>query len=365
MGRSLWLCSVILLFIGCGQSIKQDATATNDEYPVFSLCTSEYPSWSTFIVASKAGLIDGAAGKLGPLEKKYGIDIVLLVKDYDPCITMYANSTADASCLTNMDSLNPSLGRPGTFIMPTSTSAGGDKVIAVGITKTEQLKGMKVFGLGKSVSQYAHYRGLEKQGLNPAEYPFQNLDPAPAATAIQSGSDEIKAICVWNPYALQTLRSTPKAHCVFDSSLFPEEIIDGVLVGNDALAKPKGEDFAACICEVYYEVNKRLFSSDPKISDAAMAALGKDFSNLPVEDMRICCTDTRFYRTAEAGIELLKRPTFQKETMDTVIRICKTIGVLEAEQVDGKTTYKVPTIGFDDPGTQLNFSTKYMERVKQ
>src|SRR4051812_33100189 len=45
--------------------------------PQFSLAWSEYPSWSVFGVAHMQKLIDGAAGKQGPLETKWNIDIVL------------------------------------------------------------------------------------------------------------------------------------------------------------------------------------------------------------------------------------------------------------------------------------------------
>ena len=45
--------------------------------PSFSLAWSEYPSWSVFGVAHAAKLIDGAAGKQGPIEQKWNVDIVL------------------------------------------------------------------------------------------------------------------------------------------------------------------------------------------------------------------------------------------------------------------------------------------------
>src|SRR5207248_364738 len=53
----------------------------------FSLAWSEYPSWSTFGVASDLGLINGAAGKLGKIEQKWNVDIRLELLQYDPCIT--------------------------------------------------------------------------------------------------------------------------------------------------------------------------------------------------------------------------------------------------------------------------------------
>lgn len=367
------LASAIMLMSGCGGETKSKSTTPGEAVsatsgkttppsktietptgtPAFSVATSEYPSWSTFMVANKAGIINGSKGKMGPLEQKWGVDLVLEVKDYDPCLAMFANGAVDVVCMTNIDSLNPALGRPSTAICPTSTSVGGDKVIAVGISSPEELKGVKVYGLAKSVSQYSYYRELEKRGLNPAEYPFENLDPAAAATALQSGSGEIKAICVWNPYALQTLRTNTNSKSILDSSEIPEEIIDMAVMGNDSLAKEGGESFAACVCEVYYAVCDLLYNADQAKADAALTALGEDFSKLPLEDMKIVVKDTRFYNTSEKGIALFTSASYKK-TMDTVVATCQKIEILEKDKAP-------PTIGYNDEGKQLNFSTKYME----
>lgn len=79
--------------------------------PSFSLAWSEYPSWSVFGVAHMQKLIDGAAGKQGPIEKKWNVDIVLKEAEYDPCLTMYGAGQADAVCITDMDVLNPATSR--------------------------------------------------------------------------------------------------------------------------------------------------------------------------------------------------------------------------------------------------------------
>ena len=205
-----------LMLVGCSTAERTETSSVSKteaakvslgKDPVFSVASSEYPSWSTLMVADKLGLINkNQGGEFGTLELKWKVDLVLDVKDYDPCLALFANNAVDAVCMTNIDALNPSLGRPCTAICPTSTSVGADKVIAVGYSTIEQLKGVKVYGLAKSVSQFSYVRELEKKNLNPSEFPFENLDPAAAATALQSGSGDIAAICVWNPFALQTLQ---------------------------------------------------------------------------------------------------------------------------------------------------------------
>lgn len=82
------LCAAV---IGCNRGGDQPKVSDNtaEKLPVFSLATSEYPSWSTFVVAAKAGLINPKeGGEPGSLEKKWGVDIVLHVKDYDPCVRL-------------------------------------------------------------------------------------------------------------------------------------------------------------------------------------------------------------------------------------------------------------------------------------
>ena len=99
-----------MILTGCGGNKTTDI-------PSFSLAWSEYPSWSVFGVAHEKGLINGEKGKLGPIEKKYNVDIVLKEADYDTCLTLFGTGTVDASCQTNMDSLAPALGRDSVVIL--------------------------------------------------------------------------------------------------------------------------------------------------------------------------------------------------------------------------------------------------------
>lgn len=358
----------VLLVAGCSDPADKPAggPATSEAtqaaiaegtLPVFTLTTSEYPSWSTFVVAGNAGLVNPKqGGEYGPLEKKWGVDVVIEAKDYDACITLLANGACDASCVTNIDSLNPAMGRACTAICPTSTSAGADKVISVAAKKPEELKGLKIYGLAKSVSQFTVVRAMEKSGLNPADFEFVNLDPAPAATALQTGSNDVKAICVWNPFAMQTLRTAKNSTDVINSSLIAGEIIDQIVIGNDSLAKPGGENFACCLIDIQYTVNQNLWSSDQKVQDATRTALKEDFApDLSLADMAIILDETKFYRTAQDGIGLYSSEVFQKTTMPVVVKTCQYIGVLDKDQQ--------PTIGFEDPKSQLNFTCKFMQKV--
>lgn len=359
-------CLVMLALAGCGDKggetvPKTDeaqggtegasAPASGGELPVFTHAPSEYPSWSTYMLAAKAGLINGArGGEHGKLEKEYGVDVELLVKDYDACLSLYGSGTCDAVCITNMDALNPALGRASTAILPTSTSVGGDKVISTQFSKPDELSGQKVYGLAKSVSHFVVQEALVDKGVN---VEFVNLDPAAASTAIQSGGGEVKNVCIWNPFAMTVLKSAQNAKEVTSSAAIPERIIDMVVIGNDSLQKPGGDKFAELLCAVYYEVAE--ITGDPATAKPeALKALAEDFAkDFTVEDMKKVVTDTRFYKTPAEGVALFSGEQFPK-TMEGVVETCKKIGVLES---------KVPTIGYGDGSKQLNFDTKYMKAV--
>lgn len=326
-----------------------------NEVPTFSLAWSEYPSWSTFGVANEVGLINGKKGKLGPIEKKWGVDIELKEADYDPCLVMYGASQCDAVCITNMDVLNPSLTRPSVAIMPTSTSFGADACIVSGdISDVKQLKDKNVYGLAKTVSEYCFVRNLEILGEKEKDYNFTNMDPAAAAVAMQQKKEGYDAIIVWNPFVLETLNKRKDAKVLFDSTTIPGEIIDMVVVARASLEKPGGKDFARAVIDTFFAVNRRI--ADPKTQDDTLIALGEKFSNLDLEAMWIVVKQTKFYSRPEEGLKLFTGQEL-KEIMKKVLEFC----------VSHEIVPKATTIGYRDTGTpckaNLCFDPTYIREV--
>lgn len=323
--------------------------------PTFTLAWSEYPSWSAFDVASTNHIIDGRKGHMGPVEKKWNVDIELLQLDYDTCITNYASASCDAVCITNTDILSPALGRDSVAILPTSTSAGADACLVVGIDDVEQLKNFKVYGLEKSVSEYCFFRCLQELGQDPADYQFVNAQPDAAATAMQTKSAGYEAIQVWNPFVLQTLRTVPEAKVLFDSTKIPYEIIDMVVVGKSSLDKPGGHEFACAVIDAYYELNKMLH--DPKHADETLVEIGRKFSNLGLDDMKTVVEQTRFFGTADKGLAVFE--TNLPQTMPTVVEFYVGRKIIDAEP---KIEFRKP--GEPAGGAQLLIDSTYMEEVK-
>jgi NitT/TauT family transport system substrate-binding protein len=372
------LCTVVLLALGAAPVEER-----------FSIAWSEYPSWSVFGVAGTTKvsgelIIDGKAGGLGIVEKRWGVDIILKEADYDTCITMYAAGQCDMSCLTNMDVLNPALGRKSVSILPTSTSFGADAcIVTSGITGVERLKDKSVYGLAKSVSEYCWGRNLVLRGQKETDYRFTNMDPAAAALAMQQGQRDFDAIMVWNPFVLSTLTSRRDVRMLFDSTEIPGEIIDMVIMSHDSLTRPKGKEAACAVIDAYYVVSARL--ADPTLQDDMLVALGEKFSHLNAAQMKTVVRQTRFYATPEQGIslftggmvfpwsraventsDLFTNKGFQPQRKDVTDKTLQDVMPLVVDfcVVHGIVPEK-PTISYGsrDTGAQLRFDPTCMQEV--
>ena len=353
VAAALALCAA-----GCPSGGEQGAAGEGgaDAPPSFSLAWSEYPSWSAFGVAGELGIIDGAKGKLGEVEKRWNVDIVLNEADYDACLQQYSSASVDAVCITNIDILSPGAGRPGVGILPTSTSIGGDACIVTGIEDLAGLKGQKVRGLEKSVSEYVFNRGVELAGMKPSDFEFSNMDPGAAAVAMQQGQEGVNAIVVWNPFKMDTLEKRPgEAKVLFDSSQIPEEVIDMVVVARSSLEKPGGDRFAAAVADAFYTLNARL--ADEKTRDKTLVALGEKFSDLKLEAMKQVVVDTVFYKNADEALDLFKSDRL-KEKMKPVEKFVVDMELVSAPP---KVAYGKAAEAKD---AHLVFDTSYLEAVK-
>lgn len=346
MKRSMWIC--VLFLTACGM-----ASTGLAQTPSFSLAWSEYPSWSTFGVANELKIINGQKGEMGPIEKKWNVDIELKEAEYDPCLTMYGSGQCDAVCITNMDVLNPSLTRASVAMLPTSTSFGADACLVTSdITSADLLKGKKVYGLAKSVSEYCFVRNLQIQNKDEKQFEFSNMDPGAAAVAMQQKQAGYDAIMVWNPFVLDTLNKRKDVKVLFDSTTIPGEIIDMVVVAQASLDQSGGKAFAMAVMDTFYAINQRM--ADPKTADDTLIALGEKFSNLDLNSMRTVVKQTKFYATPQEGINILT----SKDTetiMKTVVDFC----------VSHEIVAEAPAVAFADktkaPKAVLRFDPTYLK----
>jgi hypothetical protein len=391
------LVAVICLFV-CGNAFAQVAS---EVYPVVHIAVSEYISWSTFIVA---GNVKNRSGKplinpkegapYGSIEDEYKIDYVVDETDYGSCITNYVSGKADAVCITNVDVLGPCLSVRSVSLAPTSTSYGADKcLVEPSIKNMKDLRGVPVYGLGKSVSELLQYCGALHFGEDPGQHVFMNMDPGDASLALQNGT--IRACNVWNPIALQTMASRKDVVEFFNSTIIPGHIVDMIVMSQKTLDKPYGSRAACGLLSVQYTICRQL--ANPRLQDAMLLALSKKFSNLDLAQMNIAARNCRFYSTPAQGIHLFDScgPAFPwkkevkdtsdlfsnkgfnpnstevttktfREIMDIVVPICDKIGMI-SPLPDVTVESERVTIGYGTreqaPDVRLRFDTSYMKEV--
>ena len=341
------LSATLCLLTSCGGGGNQPS----ESVPTFSLAWSEYPSWSVFGVADELGLIDGSAGALGSIEKKYGVDIELKEAGYDSCLNMFGSGDCDAVCITNMDALIVGDSRRGVAVLPTSTSFGADACLVTDSIKSiEDLKQHKVYGLEGAVSEYCFARCLEVAGFDQADFQFTNQDPAVAAQTMQLKEESHQAIMVWNPFVLQTLKDRPDVRVLFDSTQIQGEIVDMVVVGTDVMQQEKADAFVKAVAAAFYAVNEEL--ADPTRGDEVLVALGKKFSNLELEQMKTVVEQTAFYSSPDDAKSLFTSDAF-KATMKTVGDFCLKKGLIRSE----------PSVGYgaDAGEVTVSFDTSHLE----
>jgi ABC-type nitrate/sulfonate/bicarbonate transport system substrate-binding protein len=297
-----------LLTLVCLAGLAPMASLAKAE--TFSIAASEYPSWSVFIVAglTKVGgepMINIKAGRMGIIEKKWGVDLEVRYPDYEGCLMQYGNGQCDFVCITNMDILSPALTLDSVAILPTSTSFGADACIVTKKVKTlKDLQQHPVRGLSMSVSEYCFVRNIELRGAKEKAYRFVNMDPGMAAAAMQQKQSGHNAIVVWNPFVLSTLEKLDGSRVLFDSTSIPGEIIDMVVANKKSLAKPKGKEAACAIIDTFYQVCGLMAS--PETQDKSLFDLGKKFADLNVAQMKQVVRQTRFYATPKMGIHLFQ-----------------------------------------------------------
>lgn len=277
-------------------------------FPVFTVDVSEYPSWIAFTYAQALNLLDPAQGKVGSLERKWGVDIVLQSIDYDPCIAKLAGNQIDATTITNIDALAVSEGRKVVAIFPTSTSDKADAIVVVkSIATLADLKRETTWGLESTVSHYVHDRILEKAGLSPDDFTYKMKDPQACATEMQQKNEDVRAISVWNPFKIQTLTELGDAvHVLGDSGVIPLEVLDLMVVGQDSLDREGGDRFAAALADTFYNICARM--DDPATRSETLLGMIDRFAPLSLEQMEVVVKETLFFNTAARGLELYENP---------------------------------------------------------
>jgi len=322
--------------------------------PQFTLAVSESPSWSgTFLTAWDLGLIQGESGKLGPIEEKWNVDLVINKTDYMASMLLFIDGSVDAAGLTNIDSLPLSMSRKAVAILPTSTSVGADAcIVGADIENLQALKTVSVKGLAGSVSEYIFDQGILSLGGNPSEFTFESLDPAKVGIELQNG--QIQAGVTWNPFSVATLNAKPELKRLFDSSVVEGHVIHMIVASQASMAKPNADAFGYALCDTFFSICQLMLSEETQ--NEVLEVMSAHVGDLDLQQMQTLMSEMQFYATPSQAIQLFESQALADLMRKNVLPWSTSKGLLDRKNP--------PTISFGSgQDADLFFDTQYMEKV--
>jgi NitT/TauT family transport system substrate-binding protein len=191
---------------------------------------SDWPGWLAFEIPLKKGWF-----------KEAGLDVEFVWLEYVASLDAFTASKVDAVTMTNGDMLV--LGSQGTrskAIIATDFSNGNDMIVArPGIESLAGLKGKKIaleFGL---VEHLLLLKGLEKNGLSPADIEIVKTPTDQTPQALISG--KVDALGAWQPHAGKALIGLPGSKALWTSADTPGLIYDLLCVQPQSLSDRREE----------------------------------------------------------------------------------------------------------------------------
>jgi NitT/TauT family transport system substrate-binding protein len=257
--------AVLLALGGCGSKPSGSATGAGVVKKDFAIGWSIYTGWMPWAYAQQSGIVKKWADK-------YGIQIRLVqVNDYVESVNQYAAGKLDGVVCTTMDALTiPAAGgKDTTVLLIGDYSDGNDGVVLKNGRTMADIKGRSVKLVELSVSHFLLARGLELSGMKLADVKTVNTGDADIVGAFASPT--VNAVVTWNPQ-LSTIRATPGATQVFDSSKIPNEILDTLNVSTATLkANP---NLGKALAGIWYETMAIMTRNDAA-GRAARATMAK------------------------------------------------------------------------------------------
>ncbi|MEN8831772.1 putative urea ABC transporter substrate-binding protein [Pacificibacter sp.] len=226
-----------------------------EEKTDFKLAWSIYVGWMPWGYLEDSGIMNKWADK-------YGITVdIVQINDYVESINQYTAGAFDGVSATNMDTLSiPSGGGVDTTALIIGDySNGNDAVILKGEGGLADLKGKPVNLVELSVSHYLLARGLETVGLEEADLDAV-INTSDADMIAAYATSDVEAVVTWNPLVSEITGSNPDANVLFDSSMFPGEILDLMVVNTETLADNPA--FGKAVAGAWYEVMGLMAAGD-------------------------------------------------------------------------------------------------------
>lgn len=229
---------------------------------------SDWPGWVAWEIAIKKGWFAEA-----------GVSVQFEWMDYVASMEAYGAGKLDAVTMTNGDALvTGATAKPSVCVLINDYSNGNDMFIAkAGIGSVADLKGKKVALEEGFVPHLLVLQALAAAGMTAEDIEIVNTATNDTPQVLKS--DEISAICAWQPSSGTALKQVPGSKPIYTSKDAPGLIYDCLAVTPESY-QARRDDWAKVVAVWYRIVD---FIKDENKTDEALAILSARVNVTPDE----------------------------------------------------------------------------------
>lgn len=316
--------------------------------------TSNYVGWTLWRAAAKMGVLDEIGAKHNVRIK------VRFYPNYDESMKAFNRGDAASVNITNMDMiLSPVNAGLGVDVVLAGTwSNGNDAIVSRWATSLKELVGTAIHMFQNSVTDYLWSRFIEDNGYKYKNFEVRNTTED-KIVGIFTGDPKATA-GTWMPFVLD-LKSVPRAHVIVDSSQYPEEIIDLLVVRRNMPQNARD-----ALAEAWFRVVDILHGKEGKAKVRQMKALMATEAQCTPAQLEQQLKSTAFYLTPADSIALMSGKKLQT-TMQRVINFIARQGQLPDYGNDPNGVgmqYPDGTVQGDTRNLMIRWETRTLKRLK-
>lgn len=236
--------------------------------PPLKIGYSDWPGWVAWEIGIQKGWFE-----------EEGVPVQFEWMDYVASMEAYGAGKLDAVSMTNGDALvTGATARPSVAIVINDYSNGNDMLVAkAGIESVADLKGKKVALEEGFVPHLLVLKALESNGMSDTDITIVNTPTNETPQVLKS--DEISAICAWQPSSGTALKQVPGSKPIYTSADVPGLIYDCLFVAPESLAARRAEWLK--VTKVWYRIVDYLKNEDN--TDDALSILASRVKVSPDE----------------------------------------------------------------------------------
>lgn len=229
---------------------------------------SDWPGWVAWEIGIKKGWFAEA-----------GVSVQFEWMDYVASMEAYGAGKLDAVSMTNGDALvTGATAKPSVCVLINDFSNGNDMLIAKeGIDSVTALKGKKVALEEGFVPHLLVLKALESNGMSDSDITIVNTPTNETPQVLKS--DEISAICAWQPSSGTALKQVPGSKPIYTSKDIPGLIYDCLFVTQESL-DARRDDWVK-VTKVWYRIVD--YMKDEDNSDDVLSILAARVKVTPDE----------------------------------------------------------------------------------